>query len=228
MSSYYNNNVGVDLISVDEILSSYLWDQKTPPAPAELNDAKWILPAGAKGTALTIDMQDYMTKGAGRFVSAADFKFFEDFFEKNDIPPGHYNFADMWQRLKNTEYDDNYVKNIFKTDVYQYTTGIGSPDYVTRAFIFGSTKFTVDLGSLVFSVDQNGNKEIQNLKIIPVDDDFDFKGGTWYANAFNTIAEDNIDPSGIGRKVPIRFTGDVPPITVNQSFFNQLIAEKTN
>jgi hypothetical protein len=71
----YEVNAGKDLVSVDEILARYLWNQKTAPSASELVDDKWIRDAGAKGDALTIDANEYMTHGGGRFVSAVDFQF---------------------------------------------------------------------------------------------------------------------------------------------------------
>ncbi|WP_239350481.1 hypothetical protein [Snodgrassella communis] len=71
----YEMNAGKDLVSVDEILARYLWNQETVPSPSELVDDKWIRDASAKGDALKIDAQEYMTHGGGRFVLAADFEF---------------------------------------------------------------------------------------------------------------------------------------------------------
>ncbi|MCO6525158.1 hypothetical protein [Snodgrassella sp.] len=71
----YDVNAGKDLVSVDEILARYLWNQKTAPSPSELADDKWIRNANAEGDALIIDANEYMTHGDGRFVSAVDFQF---------------------------------------------------------------------------------------------------------------------------------------------------------
>ncbi|WMY91383.1 hypothetical protein [Snodgrassella communis] len=68
----YEMNAGKDLVSVDEILTRYLWNQETAPSPSELVDDKWIRDADAVGDALMIDAQEYMTHGGGRFVSVAD------------------------------------------------------------------------------------------------------------------------------------------------------------
>ena len=70
----YKLENGKDLVSVDEILARYLWNQKTAPSPSELVDDKWIRDASAEGDALMIDAQEYMTHDGGRFVSEADFK----------------------------------------------------------------------------------------------------------------------------------------------------------
>jgi hypothetical protein len=72
---FYEVNAGKELVSVDEILARYLWNQKTAPSPSELVDDKWIRDANAVGDALMIDAQEYMTHGGGGFVSTADFKF---------------------------------------------------------------------------------------------------------------------------------------------------------
>jgi predicted transcriptional regulator YheO len=61
----YCINAGKDLVNVDEILSRYLWNQKTAPSPSELVDDKWIRDANAVGDALTIDAQEYMTQRGG-------------------------------------------------------------------------------------------------------------------------------------------------------------------
>ncbi|MCO6525156.1 hypothetical protein [Snodgrassella sp.] len=71
----YEMNAGKYLVSVDEILARYLWNQESVPSPSELVDDKWIRDANAEGDALIINAQEYMTHGGGRFVSAADFEF---------------------------------------------------------------------------------------------------------------------------------------------------------
>jgi Ca2+-binding RTX toxin-like protein len=227
----YDVNAGKELVSVDEILARYLWNQKTAPSPSELVDDKWIRDAAALGDALIIDANEYMTHGAGRFVSAANFEFFKDFFKADNLSAGTYNFSAMWKSLRPgiTERP----QNKFDTDVYQYMTGIGSSDYITRAFIFGSTSFTADLASLVFVVHADGSREIQGLKIIPSknpakEENFDFKGGDWVIDQFNEYFTDIIDPFGIGRKIPIHFSGDVPAITVTDKEFTQLLKTKEN
>jgi hypothetical protein len=58
-------NAGKELVSVDEILARYLWNQKTAPSPSELVDDKWIRDANVVGDALIIDAQEYMTQSGG-------------------------------------------------------------------------------------------------------------------------------------------------------------------
>ena len=48
----YELENGKDLVSVDEILARYLWNQETAPSPSELVDDKWIRDASAEGDTL--------------------------------------------------------------------------------------------------------------------------------------------------------------------------------
>ena len=228
----YEVNAGKDLVSVDEILARYLWNQETAPSPSELVDDKWIRYASAEGDALMIDAQEYMTHGGGRFVSAADFEFFKDFFS-SELSAGSYDFISMWNILKPKKHLDPKISNDekvkkFTRAISQYEIGIGSSDYLTRAFIFGSTSFTIDFDSIKFVVKADGTREIQGLKIIPCEDNFDFDSSNAVANNFNKGFKEKIDPFGIGRKVPIQFTGDVSAVTVTDKDFAQLQETKTD
>ncbi|PIT09385.1 hypothetical protein BGI40_09745 [Snodgrassella communis] len=229
----YEMNAGKDLVSVDEILARYLWNQKTAPSPSELVDDKWIRNANAEGDALIINAQEYMTHGSGRFISAADFGMFKKFFNsERSLSEGNHDFLSMWKMIYNETIDlctregvDKYnkIKNeVFKTAISQYSNGIGSSDYITRAFIFGSTSFTIDFDSIRFVVKADGTREIQGLKIIPCKDNFDFDSSNGIANYFNKDFKKMIDPFGIGRTVPIQFTGDVSAVTVTDKDFAQL------
>ena len=233
----YEYDSGYDLVSIDEILSRYLWNQKSRPKSSELDTDKWIRYAGAKGDPLVLDVNEYMKHGPGRFVSAYNFLFFQNFFSKH-FDEGHYDFISMWNLIKGTKVDgkkgDLYInrgdqeklkeikKEYLIKSIYQYTNGIGSDDFITRAFIFGSTGFTFDTESIEFIVNSDGSKEIRGLKIYPVEDNFDFDAGRWYANLLNEMFESNIDPCKIGRTVPIKFTGEVPAITIKQLDFDYL------
>jgi Ca2+-binding RTX toxin-like protein len=115
---------------------------------------------------------------------------------------------------------------MFTKAISQYDIATNSSDFLTRAFVFGSTSFTIDFDSIKFVVKEDGSKEIQGLKIIPCEDNFDFDGKGWKANIFNKLYKEKIDPYGIGRKVPIKFTGDVPAVTVTDKDFTKLKNEK--
>ncbi|MCO6517691.1 calcium-binding protein [Snodgrassella sp.] len=224
----YDVNAGKDLVNVDEILARYLWNQESAPSPSELFNDKWIRDANAEGDALIINAQEYMMHGGGRFVSAVDFELFKDFFSSK-FSAGSYDFISMWNILRPEKFIDpkNKLSNNdkiqkFTTAISQYSNGIGSSDYITRAFIFGSTSFTIDFDSIRFVVKADGTREIQGLKIIPCKDNFDFDSSNGIANYFNKDFKKIIDPFGIGRTVPIQFTGDVSAVTVTDKDFAQL------
>ena len=230
--SHFNTKIGKDIISVDEMLSKYLWNQTKAPSPSELNDDRFIRENNVKGTPLNIDTNTYMQTGPGRFVSAADVPLFQDFFNA-DLTPGTYTHAEIWKKLRPTV---KIVQNSYTKDVSQYYTGIGSPDYVTRAFIFGSTKFTIDLSQVKYVVSESG-KHIQNVKFLPTQllsdlpehkENFDFEGGGKLINLINSHFKKVIDPSGIGRLVPIEFTNaqNVQAENINQEEFRQLVNRK--
>ena len=231
--NHYNTKVGKDIISIDEMLSKYLWNQTKAPTPSELNDERFIRENNVKGTPLNIDTNTYMQTGPGRFVSAADVPLFQDFFNA-DLAAGTYTHDEIWKMLRPISKDE--VQNLYIKDVSQYYTGIGSPDYITRAFIFGSTKFAIDLSQVKYIVNENG-KTIQNVKFLPSQllsdntkhkENFDFEGAGELINFLNSHFEKVIDPSGIGRLVPIEFTNaqNVQAENINEEQFRQLVNRK--
>ncbi|ORF02841.1 calcium-binding protein [Snodgrassella alvi] len=237
----YELENGKDLVSVDEILARYIWNQEKAPSCTELIDDKWIRDTNDVGEALIIDANEFMCHGGGRFVSAANFGMFEKFFDyKSDISAGNYNFLNMCKLIykndKDYKIDENdpdwqekhesFKNKDFKRLISQYDTGVSASDFITRAFIFGSTSFTIDFDSIEFIVKEDGSKEIRGLKIIPNADNFDFEGKGWKADIFNSLYKDKIDPSGIGRKVPIVFSGNISAITVTEADFAQLRLQK--
>ena len=237
----YELENGKDLVSVDEILARYIWNQEKAPSRTELIDDKWIRETNAVGEALIIDANEFMCHGGGRFVSAADFGMFEKFFDyKSNILAGNYNFLNMCKLIYKNDKDykidesdpdwrekHQYFKDkVFKRHISQYDTGFSASDFITRAFIFGSTSFTIDFDSIEFIVKEDGSKEIRGLKIIPNADNFDFEGKGLKADIFNSLYKNKIDPSGIGRQVPIVFSGNISAITVTEADFAQLRLQK--
>ena len=222
---------GKDLVTVEQILARYLWNQDNAPSTAEKIDDKWIRNSEDLGDPIIIDANEYMQQGGGRFVSAYDFKMFSDFFSK-ELKAGSYGFVEMWNMLKpekeQIKFGDiislNAALKQLTRSVSQYEKGLGSDDFVTRAFVFGSTSFTFDFKSIQFIVNPDGTKELRGLKIYPLEDNFDFVGGTWYADIFNFIHRTviDIDPNRIGRKVPIKFSGEVPSINITDKEFSEL------
>jgi hypothetical protein len=55
--------------SINEIVSRYLFNSKTPPA--NLVDDNLIRPAGELGDAVDVDAAEFMDTGGGRFADVA-------------------------------------------------------------------------------------------------------------------------------------------------------------
>lgn len=203
------------LPTMAQITSMYLFGQLEKPN--NLLDENLIRPKDlVVDYPVKININEYMTDGAGRFVSAKDFKFLDEFFNKSstaseNLEAGRYTKSEIIQTLKikfagvtqsTAEYDD------------------GKDDLFERAYIWNSVAFMVN-DDAVFVIDEDGNRFIENFAIVPFSNDkpglrdengkpmenFDFEGGTTSQIA-NSMIEWKIDPSGIGRTVNIKFDWD--------------------
>lgn len=208
-----------------EILSWYLYGQSTPPAPDDLRDDQFIRPTGIDGPSITVNSADYMRNGGGRFVGIGNFNFVRNFLEGSDytnarvnpgvssLAPGVYSTANL---LNSYGIADGNI------GVSQYFLEPTAADFKDRAYVFGSTAFRINTDAR-FIVKADGTREIQNIGVIPVDDNFDFKSDSPPALLTNFFTETRIDPSGIGRKVPIKFIGPITKIPlVKQSDWIEL------
>ena len=203
------------LPTMEQMTSMYLFG--TLEKPNNLLDENLIRPKDLiVDYPVKININEYMTDGPGRFVSAKDFKFLDEFFTKSstaskNLEAGRYTKSEIFQifgtksavvKQSTSEYDD------------------GKDDLLARAYIWNSVAFMVN-DDAVFVVDENGNRSIENFAIVPNSkdeeqyrdengkpmDNFDFTGGTT-SQIVNSLLESKIDPSGIGRKVNIKFDWD--------------------
>lgn len=203
------------LPTMAQITSMYLFGQLEKPN--NLLDENLIRPKDlVVDYPVKININEYMTDGAGRFVSAKDFKFLDEFFNKSstaseNLEAGRYTKSEILQALKikfagvtqsTAEYDD------------------GKDNLLERAYIWNSVAFMVN-DDAIFVVDEDGNRSIENFAIVPYSnnepglrdengkpmENFDFEGGTTSQIA-NSMIEWKIDPSGIGRTVNIKFDWD--------------------
>jgi Ca2+-binding RTX toxin-like protein len=125
-------------------------------------------PGEANTQAPPYDMLEYMTSGGGRFAYPSLFGAVEKFFTATTIPDGTYAYSDLF----------NFIFGLnFTTDlnivISQYGTGILSADLAERAYIFGTTEFTLNIDNATFEV-VDGVKTIKNIEVRAFDDDFDF------------------------------------------------------
>jgi len=119
--------------------------------------------------------------------------------------------------------------------VSQYTNNTSSPTFVQRAFIWGTTQFTIDKDAvLVWGPDGSmriESLEVRPLKLVGPDENFDFKAGTATAQLLNdTVFQPSIDPYNIGRVVNFEFDAkpgavypkyDLSDFTLNQQKVNE-------
>lgn len=107
-------------------------------------------------------------------------------------------------------------------DYFFYNSSTDNQNFAKNAFTFGSTKLTFDTKAIRFVFDREGNPlRIENFRVIPANqtwnaeknaenplDNFDFEGGTGFAQRINHLLKQITDPSGIGKKVEFNYVGD--------------------
>ena len=243
-------SLAVSDVTVDRILSQYLWNSPIPPKREDMGISITL----ANRTPVKIDATDYMKNGAGRYATAADFKMFENFFKASNLPARNtpYSFDEIGNKIYGIERFNSWKNDFYSTTpgkgftvaISQYGIDTSSSDYVERAFIFGSTQVVVtpdDLRKLQFFVRPDGSREIRNLRITPKDDNFDFIGGSssqdasgklqkWAVGKANAVFNSVLDPKGIGRSVPLVYTDTdkLPFVNITDKDFKRLQSEKSN
>ena len=240
-------SLSVSEVTIDNVLSRYLWNSLTPPKREDME----LSVTHEKRFPIRINAVDYMKNGAGRYASVADFKMFENFFKAGNLPAREkpYSFDEIGNKLYIDFTERQRVMfgpkgNGFTVSVSQYGIDTSSSDYVERAFIFGSTQVTVtqtDIAKLQFFVRPDGSREIRNLRITPKNDNFDFIGGSSSQDASDRMLKmmvdtanagfkKVIDPKGIGRAVPLIYTDTdkLPFVNITDKDFKRLQSEKSN
>lgn len=198
-----------------EITNWYLYGQSAPPA--NLVDEALIRPSNATSTA-TQDVAIFMSSGAGRFATGASFDLVSNFFS-TDSSTGQFNYT-----LPPGTYSKAQLANMWGVKYYglilrQQNLDDGKSDYGERTYIWNSGEFKIDDGAQ-FIVDANGSRKISNFAVIPTGpDNFDFESNDIIAGNFNAALQNDVDPSGIGRKVIIQFTGAVQTKTYDASSY---------
>lgn len=182
------------------MMSRYLFNRDTPPD--DLVDESLIRGCSEIGAPVLVDANDFMVNGGGRFMSVARFNMVRRFLSGDDYSP-----LQAGRSYTTSEIFSAYgIENKFGLEQYYY--GLSDPDYMDRAFVFGSSEFKIN-DDAKFVVNADGTREIKNIQVVPVDDNFDFESTDGLAAKFNEYYGPQLDPSHIGRKVPIEFTGSV-------------------
>ncbi len=135
--------------TAQEIIGQYLYGQKIPPAPDDLRNDRFIRPKGTNGPAVTVNSEDYMRNGGGRFVGIGNFNFVRNFLQGSDysrgavtpgvsrLAPGVYSTGALF-----AAYSIPLDKQ--KTEVSQYFLEPTAADFKDRAYVFGSTEFRIN------------------------------------------------------------------------------------
>ena len=175
---------------------------------------------------ISLSSNDYMNYVGNKFPIAQQKifqKFFnsyldsnkEDFIEHSNgdkIILSHNEFISyFYEDLKNNN-SDLYERLITSRNliVSQYSLEPNTADYWQRALVFGSTSFALDTDSIRYVFDKQTGKPLylDNIKLKPNDDNYDLESSDGLASMVNPILRSITDPSGIGRKVNIKYDGD--------------------
>lgn len=193
----------MSLLTAQEVTNLYLYGSKTKPT--DLSDSNLIRPINVVETKISVDVNDYMQNGPGRFASPAFFEIVKLFFSPttSGLAPGVYTEQEL-RPLVGT--------NQATITQQQWAYDDGNGDYTERTYIWNSVAFEIG-DQARFIVEANGERYIENFSIQPFNvnadiENFDFKSDDWIATLGNKLLEERVDPSGIGRKVEIGFIGD--------------------
>lgn len=199
-----SGNIFVSELTADIITNLYLYGTTTRPPNTEsgMYDESLIRPEGAV-TNVSVDINNYMDGGPGRFANPAFFEIIKQFFTGLvSIPDG--------------EYDKNQMRDLLGLpiqfiDQKQWAYTDGKDDYAERVYIWNSVAFRLD--DRTKFIIENGIRRIENFGIVPYSninntENFDLDSDDLAAILGNPLLGPRIDPSDIGRKVVISFEGE--------------------
>ena len=208
----------------ETMLSYYLYGEAIPPEAESLASDKYI--RNDKEIYISLSSNDYMNYVGNKFPIAQQKifqKFFNSYLDSNKgdfiehsngdkIILSHNEFISyFYEDLKNNN-SDLYERLITSRNliVSQYSLEPNTADYWQRALVFGSTSFALDTDSIRYVFDKQTGKPLylDNIKLKPNDDNHDLESSDGLASMVNPILRSITDPSGIGRKVNIKYDGD--------------------
>ena len=160
---------------------------------------------------ISVDAQDYMENGAGRFALASLFPFVKTFFMvgRHQLAAGEYTKDDINQLLFGG-------KGQFTIRQDQVYLDDGSADYAARVYMWNSTSYMLD-DRVRFVVEPDGRLYITNMAVRPAQydgqsyarDNFDFASDNPIASLMGDYGRNIVDPSSIGTRVEIAFTDNI-------------------
>ncbi|WP_080639371.1 VWD domain-containing protein [Teredinibacter turnerae] len=204
------------------ITNLYLYGETTTPADYE---ERLRSTAEYQDTiTVKLDMQAMMESGPGRYASAPQAQFVQDFFENGTIQHPNGSGALVGSHTKAELVDLGFSEDLFRFDFKQMFLDTGNSDYIYRTYIFNSQLFTLsDDTEFHFSGSTNTNY-ITDLEVRIFNEDFDFESSEgitgFLVNSANVLLEEIIDPHDIGRTVDIEYSGTGSTFTGNYTLAN--------
>ncbi|MDR1228217.1 MAG: hypothetical protein LBK55_04235 [Azoarcus sp.] len=201
--------------TAEEIICLYLYDDIKPPAPGTLKTKQDVLNL-AKPTRqdVEIDKDWFMKHGGGRFMHIGRFDIVRNFLAKKDPPQRALPLPPKGQVKVYSTSDIFDAYGVSRRNparwfgLKQYEYDLDNNDFVDRCEVFGSSNFEINKWAQ-FIVKTDGTREIHSICVEPVEDDYDYTSSSWEAKVSNTLTESMIDPWNIGRKIIIKFTGNI-------------------
>lgn len=199
----------MSILTAEKVTNLYLYGSETKPT--SIIDQSLIRPQNDPVLEISVNGNDFMQTGPGRFAYPVLWDVVTKFFNLN-------------VGLQAGTYTEKSLRNIFGISIndatkilQQYNYDDGKDNYAERVYIWNSGKYEID-DSALFVVKPNGNRVIEHLAVIPLGpkglegahggilDNFDLVGGNAFTNVGNYYLESRIDPSDIGHKVNIEIT----------------------
>ncbi|MFG3591912.1 hypothetical protein [Bradyrhizobium sp. RDI18] len=156
------------------------------------------VPVAGPPSPVSVDMSWYMSEGPGRFYHPGMFPIIEMVANNRKLAPGRYNLLDFVPRRDPR--DPSLTARILN-----YITG-SSPDYKTRALVFGDESARIS-GHVVVKPDRT--KTFERVEIKPWDTNFDFHNNNAgsHVELPRRIAREVHDPENQGVSYNIEHRG---------------------
>ncbi|MEZ5691989.1 MAG: hypothetical protein R3D71_10060 [Rickettsiales bacterium] len=226
MTVYNWNQLGIE-----EVTNLYLYGSlNTPdnlasdtlirPKVVRQNDV-YMFEDGTPLASITLDTVSFMSSGPGYFAKASNSALIQQFFNNTTL---------LSTSGVRQEFSLAMIKSILglndiqsNISIQQYAYDVGSADFLQRSYIYNTSGFTITDNhspadrKIKFIIEADGTRHIQNMRILPLSDNFDFDSSDKSTVLANTVLQPNIDPSNIGRRANIIFDeaskANVPLIT---------------
>ena len=202
-----------ELSDIHVITNLFLYGTKTTPAnyidrlrsAQEYADLPLLSINGGTDTVpvltINLDMKEFMEKGPGQYIKAAQFEFVQDFLSGQiSLPVGTHTRLTLTQGP-----NPSFTNEDFTEAVQQYDIEPNSADYGWRTYIYNSSAFVLS-DTTQFIVHPDGTRSIENISIHVFNDNFDFDSDSWWTQLGNALQlEGVIDPFAIGRRLQFEF-----------------------